>query len=182
MMTADAALALMLDLGLSANGYKDLRDNGREYGCNIYPPYYQVQESKQRCYPSEEYVVVSDFHTEIRLQALFDHICMWLCCMQEDVFRRFPSHEVRCKLLSKWGCDGNSEHSCYKQKIPEEKSNDCLFCVSLVPLPLVLETAVIYCNLEKSKTIVHDVLQTCQAEFHQRDVSGDQRGSGKGPE
>ncbi|EYC40914.1 hypothetical protein Y032_0590g390 [Ancylostoma ceylanicum] len=155
MMTSDAALALMLDLGLSANGYKDLRDNAREYGCNIYPPYYQVQESKQRCYPPEESVVVSDFHAEIRLQALFDHTCMRLCCMQEDVFKRFPSHKVRCKLLSKWGCDGSSEQSCYKQKIPEEKSDDCLFCVSLVPLLLVLETAgstVIWKNPRASST------------------------------
>ncbi|KAL6734359.1 hypothetical protein Aduo_004908 [Ancylostoma duodenale] len=154
-MTADAAPALMLDLGNSANGYKDLRDNAREYGCNIYPPYYLVQESKQRCYPSEGSLTVPDFHAEVRLQALLDHTCMRLCYMQEDVFKRFSSNEIKCKLLSKWDCDSSCEQSCYKQKISEGKSDGYLFCVSLEPLLLVVETAgksVIWKNSRPSST------------------------------
>ncbi|EYB86489.1 hypothetical protein Y032_0278g1170 [Ancylostoma ceylanicum] len=78
-MSADAALALMIDLRLSTNDYKELRDNAKEYGCHLYPPYYLVQKVKEQSYPKGESITVYEFQAEIQLQALLDHTCELLC-------------------------------------------------------------------------------------------------------
>lgn len=59
--------------------------------------------------------------------------------MQNDVCLTLKQTELKkLTLLSKWGCDGSSGHSLYKQKFEEDQDSDAhIFLTSFVPLELI---------------------------------------------
>ena len=63
--------------------------------------------------------------------------------MQEAALGTVVTYDGKTKklvLVSKWGCDGSTGHSQYKQKASSENlSDNDLFLSSVVPLPLHLE-------------------------------------------
>lgn len=45
-----------------------------------------------------------------------------------------------CTIVYKWGCDGSSGHSIYKQKFDDpEKTDEFMFIISLVPIRVLTE-------------------------------------------
>ncbi|KAK9710337.1 hypothetical protein QE152_g26052, partial [Popillia japonica] len=71
--------------------------------------------------------------------ALLDHTTYRIIQLQADVIDTL-SPEILQKLLRhcKWGCDGSSGQSVYKQKFTEDgKSDESIFYASLVPLQLI---------------------------------------------
>ena len=64
-------------------------------------------------------------------------------------------------LIYKWGCDGSSGHSTYKQKFSEEENmyqqDNNLFVISMVPLRLSNGTDIVWQNPQPSVTVKRGV-------------------------
>lgn len=132
----DEALALLIDAKLTKKQYTLIRLQSKKKFSNLYPTYDLVREAKKKCYPSENSILLSETSAEIKLQALLDHTV-------KRIFETIDNNlEIDCNeltLLTKWGCDGSSGYSEYKQKYQEsnENKNDSdIFLVSIVPIIL----------------------------------------------
>lgn len=75
----------------------------------------------------------------MKLQALLDHTVKQIANIQEEVIPRLtPKQQSELMLISKWGCDGSSEHSQYKRKMDDkEGSVKNMFVTSAVPLQII---------------------------------------------
>lgn len=105
----------------------------------MFPTYYKVHEIKTTCYPPSSAIEITDTSAKIvRLQDLLDHTAARILKI-DSVYRNGLKNLL---LYSKWGCDGSSGQSQYKQKLPEESeliSDANLFITSLVPIKLINE-------------------------------------------
>lgn len=139
MLIDQEALSVFIDLDLTKAQYMYLRNLTNERSCYIFPPYYKIQEIKQRCYPPSSAIEITNTHAKIlNLQDLLDHTAARILAI-DSVSKNGLSHLV---LYSKWGCDGSSGQSQYKQTLPEESelvSDANLFITSLVPIKLMNE-------------------------------------------
>lgn len=73
---------------------------------------------------------------EIQLQAVFNKTAERLICAQHKVLK-YVTLGSSFSLISKWGCDGSSSHSTYKQKFTNsEDTDEFLFVFSFVSLQL----------------------------------------------
>ena len=59
--TSEEALALLLDNEMSKSQYQRLRNNTKSKKSNLYPPYNDVREAKERCLPSCESWAATDY-------------------------------------------------------------------------------------------------------------------------
>ncbi|CAH1108234.1 unnamed protein product [Psylliodes chrysocephalus] len=82
--------------------------------------------------------MISPVIAEIKLQDLLDHTASRILLVQEDVFDQISLDNIsqELNLILKWGCDGSTGHSQYKQVLPEGFSDSDIFITSLVPLQL----------------------------------------------
>lgn len=130
--TAEKALGLLLSLKLTKWQYITLRESAiREVASDIYPSYYKVQHAKLQCYPPKESITVSDSSAKITLQGLLD-------ITVRRILESFSNNvkDKQLTLVSKWGFDGASNQSRYKQKMDSEQDDSSIFMTSLVPLML----------------------------------------------
>lgn len=74
---------------------------------------------------------------EVKLQSLLDHSVQRLTKLQDEVMTRV-NESARLELKSKWGFDGSSSHSIYKQKFQEDTDavDSDMLLTSIVPLQL----------------------------------------------
>lgn len=129
-MTAAQALALYIDLDLSERKYNLLRSTLNEVHANLLPSLYALKKEKEKIIPKQ--VSASETSAEVDLQDLMN--CTSLSIMQQLSVE--SSRTV--KLVCKWGFDGSSGHSTYKQKFSEaESSDESLLVVALVPLKII---------------------------------------------
>ncbi|XP_049871228.1 uncharacterized protein LOC126370435 [Pectinophora gossypiella] len=129
----DKSLALSTSLDLSKWKYLVLRKLLLDEGSTSLPSYQKLLEAKKRCYPSEEHVEVTETGARIRLQGLLDHTIKRI---MQDMGPIRASSEL--KLTWKWGLDGSSSQSQYKQKSSNLEFDDsALVMTSIVPLRLV---------------------------------------------
>lgn len=140
----EKALGLLLSLKLSKWQYITLRETTIREGLkDIYPSYYRLQKSKLQCYPPKTFVTVTDSSARIALQALLD-------LTVNRILESLPSTNViqskQLELTSKWGFDGASNQSRYKQKMISEQDDSSIFMTSLVPLKLTAEGDIIWTN------------------------------------
>lgn len=131
----EEALALFMDLGLSKEKYSILRSSLKNHNVNILPGYKKVTSAKKEAVPSN--IKVTEVSVEVKLQDLMDHTA-------KRLIQSLPEEEAvllpdRLTLINKWGCDGSSGQSAYKQTI---STNDAtitdanMFMASVVPLRL----------------------------------------------
>jgi len=138
-MDLTKALAILMDAELSKHQYKVIRNALKDYGCDVFPPYYLLLEEKKKCYP--EHVTITETSAKIELQSLMDHTAKRLIATksQEDI----TTISSELTLVTKWGCDG-SQQSQYHQKFTEDIEKDVsdtnLFMVSMVLLVLQSST------------------------------------------
>lgn len=129
----EKALSLYTSLDLSKQQYTVLKKTAQEENCALYPTYYQIQQGKQDCYPSQNSILVTDTFATITLQSLLDHtIKIILDSMQCNVSGNLV-------LIGKCGFDGASGQSTYKQKfLTDNSENDdsSIFMTAYVPLKL----------------------------------------------
>ena len=118
--------------------YQLLRSQAIEKGYNLYPSYNSLREAKLRCYP--EHIQVDDFKEEITVQSLVDHTSKRLCESQMLILQQ-NSNIDRLMLTYKWGFDGATSQSIYKQisEVVMErdlKQEEHLFITCMLPLEL----------------------------------------------
>ncbi|KAG4073854.1 hypothetical protein HA402_014059 [Bradysia odoriphaga] len=149
--TPDEALALMFDLRQSKEDYHQMHMGGKSHQANIYPAYNKILEAKKRCYPSS--ITITELGAEINLQALLDHTTSRILQTCQNALS--GQAEWSLTLYVKWGMDGASGQSVYKQIFPEnDKSTDdsSIFMTSLVPLQIKSATKIIWSNPRPSST------------------------------
>ena len=129
----------MIEKGESKHSHQLSRNVARAHKCKLYPSYLEVEKAKKRCYPSVVYTTVSESCAQIELQTLLDHTTSKIIQLQADVIDTLnPEILQKLVLYCKWGCDGSSSQTVYKQKLTETgKSDESIFYTSLVPLQLI---------------------------------------------
>ena len=135
--TTDEALALLIDAKLTRAQYCMLRSGAKHRNANIYPSYDKIIEAKRRCYPSNP--LVTEKSAEVPLQSLLDHTIQRLLqtnSCAEKISNLSDTHLQNLIAVYKWGCDGSSGHSQYKQKSEEDFSDENIFVTSIVPVQL----------------------------------------------
>ena len=111
----------------------------------LYPSYDRVRDAKLACLPHPDDETITASRGEVRLQALLDLTAGRLLLLQRDVLETLTEPDAAgLVLLCKWGMDGSSDHSRYKQQGLAEDSH--MFVTSLVPLRLVTESGTVIWN------------------------------------
>lgn len=135
--SSDEALSVFIEAKLTKFQYNIIRDAAKQHNSNLYPNYESITSAKKRCYPQD--LVITEGRAEVPLQSLLNHTVSRLFQSLEEVFSSLNSEElsVLC-LITKWGCDGSSGMSEYKQKFSDPSISDAsIFLTSLVPVQLV---------------------------------------------
>lgn len=144
LLSPEKALGLLISLKLSKWQYITLRETIiREGSKDIYPSYYKVQKAKMECYPPKTSVTVTDSSAKITLQALLD---LTVNRILESLPSTSGTQGKQLILTSKWGFDGASNQSRYKQKMDSEQDDSSIFMTSLVPLKLTAGDDTIWTN------------------------------------
>ncbi|KAL4152921.1 hypothetical protein QTP88_000754 [Uroleucon formosanum] len=149
-LSGEDALAVIVDAKLSRHQYNIIRMSALDK----FPSYKVVQESKNQCYSKPEDIQVISTHAEVSLQALLDHTVQRLFLVQEPVIVLLQENESdKFILYSKWGFDGSSGHSSYKQAFCSTESSDsAVFITSIVPFRLVNGDKIIWQNPRLAST------------------------------
>lgn len=134
-------VSLIIETNLSKHQYLTIRNfvNSKSL-CDIFPSYEKVLKAKAFSYP--EKITVSESGAEVDLQSLLDHTASQILKLQCEVINNIDNDSVKnLILIGKWGFDGSTGHSEYKQKVSNNNFNDSsLFVTSYVPLQLVTQS------------------------------------------
>ena len=158
--TGDEALSLMIDTDLTKQSYQTLRSTTKRKNVDIYPPYNHVREAKQKCYPGN--IQVDEKSAKVPLQELLDHTALRLIEQEKDkvietVEEVQEGQTLPLTLICKWGFDGASGHSQYKQKFSSpDISDESMFCTTFVPLQMKSPNDT--CHLAESCTFLNTLL------------------------
>lgn len=116
-----------------------MRKLGKENNCKLFPSYEKVMEAKKHCYPQYNAIKITETSAEVQMQALLDHTVHRILLVQNVVIQKLTQENVRSMvLICKWGCDGSSGQSEYKQMFTDDSKSDAhVFFTSVVPLQLV---------------------------------------------
>lgn len=147
----EEALALFIDGDYSKHSYQLMQAGAKNRNANIYPTYHVVKSAKEKCYPSN--MTFSDVSAQVSLQCLVDKTVERLGELQIDLLEQTKPNEMY--MTYKWGCDGSSGHSNYKQKFTDTKADNSdqhLFAVCLVPLQLKSNNVLLWQNSSPSST------------------------------
>ena len=141
-LSGDSALALNVSLDLTQRGYQILRNKSKDAAKgHIYPAYREVLAAKERCYPSASVISVTDTRASVTLQGLLDHTTGRLAQAYDILSQLDPPADqpgpsspapVHGLLDIKWGFDGATGQSVYKQPLEEEDrpAEQSLFCTT----------------------------------------------------
>lgn len=142
LFTPEKALGLLLSLKLTKWQYITLRETAiREGVKNLYPSYFKVQQAKLECYPPKDTICVTDTFAKIQLQSLLDKTAQRILqSLSIDI------QDKQLCMISKWGFDGASNQSRYKQKMDSEEDDSSIFMTSLVPLKVSCGEEIIWTN------------------------------------
>lgn len=138
-LTPQEAVALVVDLDLTVREYERLHCNAKEHRADIYPVYHDVRKAKVDCMPARDLMQISAECANVDMQALMDHTSQRLLQLPsvKQALERLPSSSTPAilTLFLKWGVDGSSGHSMYKQA-GLQGSDDQVLLTSVVPLRL----------------------------------------------
>lgn len=149
--TDEEAIALMLQLGLSRDNYIILRKALKEKGVNVLPSYDIIKEKKKSLIPSP--LQVSNCAVSIELSNLLENTAARIVStLSKEQLKQIDKCDLQ--LMCKWGCDGLSTLSEYKQasaaqNVPDYRS---IFMASLVPLRIRKKE-----DTDSPSTSFHDV-------------------------
>ena len=136
--TVEEALCYLVSNNLTTAQYKSIRQGAIDHNHKLYPSYYSVLKAKKDSYPSN--LFVSETICEVPLQSLLDHTCSRILQYVKPTI----ANDSKLELICKWGFDGSSGYSIFKQKWLEDNGSDeHLFVTALVPLKLPLVKIII---------------------------------------
>lgn len=143
-------LALYATAKLTRFQYNALRENANDLGRNIYPSYKIIQNTKKECYPDN--ITVSESGVNVALQNLLNHTsARFIKLLSDKIEKNTPQNLT---MILKWGCDGASSQSQYKQSSSTKIDDSTVFISSLVPLKIInkSEELVVWTNEKPSST------------------------------
>lgn len=150
------ALALIVDNNFSTKQYKKLQLGAKKRNANIYPPYSKVLEAKKRCYPSDDFITVTDTEIDVKLQQLLDITAARIIEANESKLANFTDEELlNIEMIVKYGMDGSTGNPQYHQKFENDdgsKSDASIFMSSLVPIKAGTKNKVLFQNPRPSST------------------------------
>lgn len=132
-------LALIIETNLTKQQYLNIRSFvNSKLSCGMFPSYEKVLKEKNNSYP--ESITVTEGHAEVELQNLLDHTASRILDLRREVLSEI-SDVNNFVLIGKWGFDGSSGYSEYKQRFTNKILDDSnLFVTSYVPLQLVTKS------------------------------------------
>jgi hypothetical protein len=102
-MSAEQALALLVDQKLTKSQYNGIRDSSLQCGSKLYPSYHTVLEAKKDPRISSD-TSVSETCAEIKLQSLLNLTTERLVLTQQDVLNHASLNDIEdLQLIYKWG-------------------------------------------------------------------------------
>lgn len=144
----------MVDLKLSLHQYELFHSQAKQRNADIYPPYYKVFEAKKECYPSSDSTTISEMGANIALQSLLNHTVERLVkSCDQNIIEEVAEQELEATY--KWGLDGASGQSLYKQVFQGDSENptvESIMMVPLIPLQIASPFKVIWKNTQPSST------------------------------
>ena len=133
--TLEEGLALFMDLGLSKEKYAILKRSLKSHNVNILLGYKKITAAKKEAVPNN--FNATDVSAEVKLKDLMDHTAKRLIKSLPEAQAELLPHKRT--LINKWGCDGSSGQSSYKQTIATNDTTITdanMFMASVVPLRL----------------------------------------------
>jgi len=134
--TAEENLAILIDNKMSVKQYKNIRLAAKKKCANIFSAYDHVLNAKKKSYPKN--IRITETSCQVPLQDLLDHTIIRI--LKIPNIKMSENIVDNIELLCKWGCDGSSGHSQYKQTFNESSSLTTtdydVFMFSMVPLQL----------------------------------------------
>lgn len=136
-ISSDIALSDVVEGKMTYHSYQVVRLRAKSCGLPLYPSYRHVLEAKKRTYPPN--ITISETSADVKLQSLLDHTSERILIVQKDVIEALHANTAsNMRFIFKWGCDGSSGQSEYKQLFAEENQSDAnVFLTSIVPLQLL---------------------------------------------
>lgn len=148
-MSGEDALAMMIKAKLSRSQYEVVRASAPDR----FPSYKVIQKIKTECYPRN--TAVTETSASVPLQDLLNHTSERLSQSIGDVLKTHvnDSELQKLRLYSKWGFDGSSGHSEYKQAFHgNQKDDSAVFITCIVPLKLTCGEKLLWQNPNPSST------------------------------
>ncbi|KAJ8685340.1 hypothetical protein QAD02_021133 [Eretmocerus hayati] len=132
------SVALLIDLNLSKEQYKQLRRKSREDGDDWLVSYDQISKGKKETYPDE--IRVTETSAEVGLQDLVYSTTKRLLqyLVEEGLISPSDAENIlRFILLFKWGFDGTNVTEYNQRSIDPDYDFSHVLCTYMVPLRLV---------------------------------------------
>lgn len=121
------ALALYLNLDISERKYNILRKAVNVLHPHCFPSLYSLRNQKQKLVPT---VTATETSAEVDLKSIMrltTERVLDLCKVQDKM--------CKLQLIGKWGMDGSSGHSRYKQKFSNaDQTDEFMFFIAFVPI------------------------------------------------
>lgn len=139
-MTPEEALSVFVEGRFSKNQYLVVRAGCKLVNSRAFPSYNVLREAKNSCYPPIKTITYTEKRAAVELQALLDLTVKRIVLAQESAIQNISNVDLgKMTLICKWGCDGTSCQSEYKQKFTGDDgtfTDASIFFTSLVPLQL----------------------------------------------
>lgn len=144
MLSSETAVALISSCGLSQDDYQTIRNVAKAHHADIFPSYHKVLKAKKECLPDN--IETNEFYADQPLQNLLDHTARRILnidTIKDTISGIIEPHSDTNELVldldlhCKWGFDGSTGQSQYKQRSTNDYFDDkSLFSIMLVPLDL----------------------------------------------
>lgn len=139
-ISPEKAVSIIVQARLSKQAYNIIREPVKDN----YPSYYKVLKAKKDCYPPKDAYTVDEVGVCIELQALLDTTTERLLLSLDNKIAEYSDTALENLIfIIKWGCDGASGLTEYKQRFKNTNNKDShVFFTSFVPLRLSSEESV----------------------------------------
>ncbi|CAH0562943.1 unnamed protein product [Brassicogethes aeneus] len=147
-ITTIKAIALYYDLNLTVRKYEILRSVVNAMHPDCFPSYRSLLTTKNKYLPA--HISVTETSAEVDLQELLEKTTISIL----NISNLSKCQTSDLKLICKWGFDGSSGHSLYKQKFASPSATDeYMFLTAMVPIQLIDRSKnIISCNFKTSST------------------------------
>lgn len=119
--TKEEAVAFLIENDLTKRKYTNTRLGAKLRKANIYPKYDVLLQGKKECYPDG--IVVSETGCYVPLQNLLNHTSGRILKVVSEILA-IEIEAGEYELISKWGIDGSSDQSKYRQKFTDTDRRD----------------------------------------------------------
>lgn len=129
----DEALAIFIDAKLTKAQYSIIRKALLKKNVDVLPPYYKITKAKFSCCPKFD---VTQTSASTTLQSIVDHTAERILKIEYVKKAVLESGKTNIQLITKYGCDGTSGFTQYRQAFTEARNEEgnSVFLICMVPI------------------------------------------------